>query len=161
MLTKRLKFRELSDEDANALFEIYSDEEAMKFRATPAMKTIADAHQMINRAKITKASNYEIRFAVEELSSQNLIGTCMYQPLENKAIIGYSIGRKFWNNGFGNEIVAFLIELLAQKDYLQIEAWVQKGNTASDKILTKNGFQMVHQTLYPQSNYYILRFKKL
>lgn len=152
-----LYLRELLDSDAERLFEIYSNAEAMKHRENPPMKEIDDAYAMLERAKEKAASGYEIRFAVIERSSETLIGTVMYQPVHDKVIIGYSIDEKFWNKGYATRIVAVLTKELKSMKFLIIEAWVKKENIASTKVLVKNGFQQISQTIYP--NLYLFHLK--
>lgn len=154
----QLYFRELLDTDVERLFEIYSNADAMKYRETTPMKTIEDSYKMLERNKEKKNSGYEFRFAVIEKSSQNLIGTIMYQPVHDKAIIGYSIDEKFWNKGYATRMVKIISNDLKSKKFMIIEAWVKKKNLASSKVLEKNNFQLISQTVYPNSNLFHLKF---
>ena len=156
MKSKRLKYRELSKKDISRLFEIYSNAEAMKYRESPVMITIDDANEMLIRDEEVKKKNYEFRFGIELLTNSELIGTVMYQPLSDKAIIGYSIDEKYWNNGFATEVVAFIVNYLKEKKFRQIDAWVKKENKASIKVLEKNNFSVISQTLFPNSVYCVL-----
>ena len=97
MLDERIYFRTLLDSDATRLFEIYSNTEAMRFRATEPMFTIEDAYKMLKRNREVEQKAYEFRFAIIEKLSEILIGTIMYQPLHFKAIFGYSLDEIFWN----------------------------------------------------------------
>ena len=157
MEDERVYFRELEESDANRLFEIYSNEEAMKFRETEPMKTIDDAYKMLTRDKEMRQTSYEFRFAIIEKKTDILIGTIMYQPVADKAIIGYSIDEKFWNNGYGSSVVKIMINELISKKFNLLEAWVKKGNFASCKVLEKNLFQSISQTIYPNLNLYQYR----
>ncbi|QES94098.1 GNAT family N-acetyltransferase [Empedobacter brevis] len=154
----QLYFRELLDTDVERLFEIYSNADAMKYRETAPMKTMEDSYKMLERDKEKKNSGYEFRFAVIEKSSQNLIGTIMYQPVHDKAIIGYSIDEKFWNKGYATRMVKIISNDLKSKKFMIIEAWVKKKNLASGKVLEKNNFQLISQTVYPNSNLFHLKF---
>ncbi|MGV0827274.1 GNAT family N-acetyltransferase [Empedobacter brevis] len=154
----QLYFRELLDTDVERLFEIYSNADAMKYRETAPMKTMEDSYKMLERNKEKKNSGYEFRFAVIEKSSQNLIGTIMYQPVHDKAIIGYSIDEKFWNKGYATRMVKIISNDLKSKKFMLIEAWVKKKNLASSKVLEKNNFQLISQTVYPNSNLFHLKF---
>ncbi len=159
MQNEKLYFRELLETDAERLFEIYSNAEAMKYRETKPMKTLADANEMLTRDKAVKESSYEFRFAVIEKQSEQLIGTVMYQPLSNKAVIGYSIDQNFWNKGYGSAIVKIISAYLKTKSFSLLEAWVKKDNIASCKVLEKNQFNYISQTIYPASNLYQCKIK--
>ncbi len=156
MKSKRLKYRELSKKDISRLFEIYSNTEAMKYRESPVMITIDDANEMLIRDEEVKKKNYEFRFGIELITNSEMIGTVMYQPLSDKAIIGYSIDEKYWNNGYATEIVAFIVNYLKEKKFRQIDAWVKIENKASIRVLEKNNFSVISQTLYPNSVYCVL-----
>ena len=80
----------------------------------------------------------------------------MYQPIYNKAIIGYSLAKESWGNGYATEVVNWMINYLKQKKYNLIEAWVIKENLASSKVLEKNEFKKISQTIFPNSFFYKL-----
>lgn len=149
-----LYLRELTVYDADRLFEIYSNKEAMKYRETKPMYTIKDAYKMLDYEKESKEAGYEYRFAIIEKTHDKLIGTIMYQPLKKKAIIGYSIDEKFWNKGFASSVVELLLKILKLKGFEIIEAWVKKENIGSCKVLEKNGFKRISQTIYPSSFFF-------
>ena len=81
--------------------------------------------------------------AVIEKSSETLIGTVMFQPVHDKAIIGYSIDEQFWNKGYATRIINLISKELKSRKYMLIEAWVKKENIASSKALLKNNFQAI------------------
>lgn len=149
-----LYLRVLETSDANRLFEIYSNKIAMKYRETKAMDTIDDAYKMLDRDKEVKQAGYEFRYAIIDKISEELIGTVMYQPLKNKAIIGYSIDEKFWKKGFASSVVKLMLNILKIDGFELIEAWVKKENIGSCRVLEKNGFKQISQTIYPSSFYY-------
>ena len=157
METKRLFFRELKMSDAARLFEIYSDKEAMKYREAPHHKTIDDSFKMLTRDVEMRFTKFEFRYAIIEQETKQLIGTIMYQPIYNKAIIGYSLAKKSWGNGYATEVVNWMVNHLKQNNFKQIEAWVIKENIASCKVLEKNNFKQISQTIYPNSIFYKLQ----
>lgn len=156
MESERLFFRELTMSDAERLFEIYSDEEAMKYRQSAHHQTIDDSFEMLKRDAEVRTSNYEIRFGIVEKSSMRLIGTMMYQPVSYKAIIGYSFAKESWGNGYATEVVDWMIHHLRNRQFKNIEAWVLNQNMASCKVLEKNNFRLISQTIYPESKYFLL-----
>ncbi|MBQ0148417.1 MAG: GNAT family N-acetyltransferase [Flavobacteriaceae bacterium] len=156
MESDRLFFRTLTSEDIFRLFEIYSDTEAMKYRQSKPHITIEDSIQMIERDSIVRNTNYELRYGIFEKESNILIGTIMYQPLNTKAIIGYSLAKESWNKGYATEVVKFFINFLKHKNFKILEAWVLNENIASCKVLEKNHFKKISQTIYPNSSFYKL-----
>lgn len=156
MESERLIFRELKMSDAARLFEIYSDKEAMKYRQSNHHETIDDSFEMLKRDAEVKASKYEFRFGIINKDSNQLIGTIMYQPIYSKAIIGYSFAKEVWGNGYATEVINWMINYLKSKNFVIIEAWVLNDNTASSKVLEKNNFKLISQTIYPESRFYQL-----
>jgi len=152
--SERLYFRDLVSDDVERLFEIYSDADAMKYRQSPAHQTIQDTYDMLKRDEEMKISNKEIRYGIIETKTNLLIGSIMYQPINDKCIIGYSIDKNFWGKGYATEVVNWMLLILKSKNFRLIEAWVMKENIASCKVLIKNGFKTVSQTIYTNSKYY-------
>lgn len=152
--SERLIFRPLEKSDAERLFEIYSDVEAMKYRQVEAHKNIKDTYEMLSRDKEMSQLKKEIRFGVIKKDTNDLIGSFMYQPLDNKALIGYSLSKEEWGNGFATEIVEWLVSYLKNEKFTLLEAWVMNENIKSSKVLIKNNFNLISQTIYPNSKYY-------
>lgn len=153
-MTEKLIFRELTMNDAASLFDIYSDKEAMKYRGSKPMESLADAEAFVNNKQIQKDNILTLRKGVEIVNSKELIGTVMFKFYEAKkesCQIGYSIGPKYWRKGFGTKIVSMMIdELVANEEVNLINAWSNKENKASISILEKFGFKKVEQELYTE-----------
>ncbi len=153
----RLRFRELKMDDAKRLYEVYSDKEAMKFRGSKPMETLEDAKEFIRNQRLVNQELVTVRQGVESLKEAELIGSIMYRfnrVKKNECEIGYSIGRKFWGQGFGNEIVKLMVETLKKNTEIEnVIAWSNKANIPSIKILEKNGFTFIEQEGQPSDNY--------
>ena len=68
---------------------------------------------------------------------------CMYgEPDENDTVeIGYGTYDEFCNNGYMTEIVAGLVDWLKKQGRVErVRASTEKSNTASFRVLEKNGF---------------------
>lgn len=154
MESERLYFRELLSTDVERLYEIYSDQEAMKYRQSPHHLTIEDTYEMLRRNREKKENGYEFRFGIISKENQKLIGSIMYQPIGSKAIIGYSLSKDSWGFGYATEVVGWMINFLKNKNFTSIEAWVLKENLSSCRVLEKNNFKRISQTIYPYSYFY-------
>jgi len=68
------------------------------------------------------------------------------KPMKTIEEIGYSIGRQFWGQGLGNEIVKTMVKAIEKKNEInKIVAWSNKENIGSIKILEKIGFKRISQ----------------
>lgn len=140
-----LEFRKLKSEDADKLFEIYSDKEAMKYRGSKPLESIEDAYEFVrNQGNISKGIT-TIRKAIVLTESDELIGSVMFRYPKNhldKCEIGYSISRQFWGKGFGKEAVRLILsELDYNQEITQINAWSHCDNIPSIRILKSLGFK--------------------
>lgn len=151
--SENILFRDLQSADAISLYNIYSDKEAMKFRGSKAMESIADAHTFIRQQKWLAAGKMTIRKGVELRANQHVIGSVMYRfdiEQNGSCEIGYSIGRSFWGKGWGTAIVELLVKTAEDLPGIsEVIAWSHKANTASVKVLQRNGFVQVKQEAKP------------
>ncbi|MFZ0454659.1 MAG: GNAT family N-acetyltransferase [Ignavibacteriaceae bacterium] len=103
--TKRLKLRELNENDENFLYDILSDEETMKYYPAPY-----DINRVRKSIKRSINSYKENRFGLWGviLKEQNrFIGQCgiTKQDIDGVIVpeIGYHINKEFWRKGFASE----------------------------------------------------------
>lgn len=160
--SERLLFRKLTIEDAAKLFKIYSDKEAMKYRHSRPMTTAMEAAHFVETQKQETAQNYIIRKGIALKSTKELIGTIMLKYFKTQITIseiGYSIGKDYWNQGYGKEIVHSLTSYFQKNTPIkQLKAWTIKENIAAQKILEWNDFQLTDQAEYPESFLYLKKW---
>ena len=146
--TARTALRPLSEADAPALLAIYSDAEAMRFRANPPLATLADAEAMVRKAHGLQAEKQSVRWAITDRGSQTLIGTflVMISPSPHeRAEIGYSLARERWGRGLATEVAREMVQYCfdaLQLDMLLARTW--EANEASTKLLQRLGFERIH-----------------
>ncbi len=157
-MASEIRFRELCMEDVNELFKIYSDKEAMKFRGSKPMENIEEAKKYVENKKLLKGDILTFRKGVELEKTKELIGSVMYrfnEDRKNECEIGYSIGRRFWGQGLGKEIVNTLLKTIEEQQSIDtVVAWSNKENIASIKILEKIGFIRIEQDESQMINLY-------
>jgi ribosomal-protein-alanine N-acetyltransferase len=140
---QRLYFRPLVIEDRDQLLKIYSDKDAMKYRASKPLETIEDAERMILQAHEEWESKTKVRVAVLQKDSEVLIGTGMYF-FESPTVveIGFSIGREFWKYGYGQEGTEGLMEYIKDQEpeVTTIVGIARSENEKSLKMLERIGF---------------------
>lgn len=102
-------------------------------------------------------------FGIREKENQKLIGGIglHLDVANNKAEVGYWLGKSFWNNGYATEALQRILkfgfeELLLHKIY----ASHFLHNPASGKVLEKNGFEfeaILKQEIFKNGAYLDLR----
>lgn len=137
-----LHFRTLTTEDTKALIKIYSDVEAMKFRANPPVLNTEDALKMIEQAQQEDDGFAYKRWAVVRNDTNAVIGTCVFTYNKSKltCTIGYSIGKDSWNKGYGKELLQAMVKEVRSTNYTMIKALVHPHNLASIAVLKKQQF---------------------
>lgn len=157
--SERLKTRQLVEEDAVNLFQIYSDKEAMKYRGSKPMESIEEGHKMITEQFIENNCTVKVRLAVIKKSNNCLIGTLLLlvdKQVNHSCEIGFSFGKKYWGNGYGTETLTMVTDKLTTiENSKEIKAWCIKENIASIRIFEKAGFSKRKQNKYPNSNLFV------
>lgn len=166
-MTTDITIRSLHLDDTAALYTIYSDAEAMKYRGSAPMQSLEDAQQYVAHSDHYNQGTRTLRKAVVLTNTQTLLGSVMFRFQDSqpsKCEIGYSIGRSFWGQGLGKTIVGAMLQDLEQQPIIQtITAWSHQDNKASIKILEQWGFEQVAQEgaayLYRKDNKPALKTK--
>ncbi len=142
--TERLILREITKDDVNEIFEIFSDEDVAKFDWFAPIKDIDAALKFIQRYKESFEEKEEITWGIALKETNKLIGICCLGNFESdsrRAEIGYDIKKTEWNKGYATESVKAITEYGFNKLNLnRIEAFITPGNDASVKVLKNLGY---------------------
>jgi len=144
--TARTRLRQLSLNDADDLFEIYSDAAAMQYRENPPFKTRKEAVDAIVQYGKDFINGIAMRWAVELKENGKVIGTFLWKMSSEQNEIGYSLGKKYRQHGLMFEILQAMADFLFQTEELDVlTAKVKVENTASHQLLKKCGFKISDQ----------------
>ncbi len=108
----------------------------------PHPYTVANAIEWISYTMQQKPfQNFAITYNQQVAGS---VGITIKSDVYRKSMeIGYFVGEPFWGRGIATESVAQLLEYIRQNfDVVRIYAEVFSHNTASMKVLEKNGFHL-------------------
>ena len=139
--TERLIMRESVIEDAQALFEMNSDPEVMKYTGDIVFPSVDEMRELIANYPDYKKYGYG-RWTTIEKSSDEVMGFCGLKYLEdiNEVDIGYRWKTKFWNKGYATEASLACLDFGFKELKLeQIVAQVLPDNAASIRVLEKIG----------------------
>jgi RimJ/RimL family protein N-acetyltransferase len=140
-----LVLRAMRIDDSEAMYEIYSDTEAMKYWACPPVPDLAAAEKIVHEDMEWVAQGKAIIWSVTLASSARVIGKCIlfnYSGDNRRAEIGYILNRDCWRKGIMIEALTTVIDFAFTGLGLhRIEADSDTGNTASLRLLEKLGFQ--------------------
>lgn len=159
--TNRLLLRQMNAADAEALFQLRSDEDLMKYIARPLATTLQDVHDLIALCNENAEHNEGITWAVTSKEQPDqLIGTCVlfkFQKENYRAEVGYMLAHAYHRKGIITEAVHEILKYGFDTLGLHsIEARVDPVNIASATLLEKLGF--VREAFFRESTYFDGRF---
>ena len=141
----RLTLRRISTDDVDAIFDVFSDAEVMRFWSTPPLEDRAGAVALVNEIQDSFARQVMLKWGVARRADDLLIGTTTLYNLDftnRRAELGYALGRTHWGQGYMQEalqvLLAYAFETL---DLRRLEADVDPRNQASIQTLERLGFQ--------------------
>lgn len=150
--TKRLLLREMTPNDFDALYTIFSDAETMQHY--PAPFDAEKVHAWIQRNQNRYREDGFGLWAVVLRETGEVIGDCgiTMQNIHGKQLpeIGYHIRKDLWRNGYASEAaeacMAYAFETLRLP---AIYSYMKYTNTASYGVALKNGMQFVEEYADP------------
>ena len=142
--TDRLTLRELSLDDAKAIFGLRTNKEVTEFIDRKTLNNLSESRAFIDLISNLTAHNKGVFWVLESKNNHQLIGTVglrNFEDEENYAEIGYELDPSYHQKGFMSEsfetILKFGFENLELKT---IEAFTHQNNTASIALLEKQQF---------------------
>jgi ribosomal-protein-alanine N-acetyltransferase len=140
-----LQLRHLAITDADAVFELWSDLQTIMFTSWPLTTTRAQCLEQLE--KLLRFHALEPRhfgpFALYSAdgSCLGLAGADLYDSALCMYSIWYIVARTHWGQGVGTRALQQLLERMAASGRVrQVSASVVPANTASKKLLQRQGF---------------------
>ncbi|MFC7320058.1 GNAT family N-acetyltransferase [Halobacillus campisalis] len=144
--TSRLYIRSMTPSDSSSLFPIWSDPDISKYMNIQSFTNENQVKDMIIYMNQLKKAHYAIRYAIVELKSSRIIGSCGYSSLDyvNAATkIGYDLAKASWGRGYATEAVsALLYQAFTTLGLNRVEAKVEPQNMNSIKVLQRLNFTL-------------------
>jgi len=145
LVTDRLLLRPLEHADAEALLNIFSDHEVMRFWNTPPWTSLSDSIRFIESSLAGMRRRESMTLGIVLKETTELIGKCMLFSIDSesrRAELGFGIARRHWGRGYTSEAARALLEHAFKTQRLRrIEAEIDPQNSSSRKTLERLGFQ--------------------
>ena len=146
--TERLVLRPVTLDDAEAMFEYASNQENTRY-TFPTNQSLEETKNNIAQFYLANPLG---RWGIELKSNGEFIGTIDLHKLDavlKKATIGYIIHQKYWNQGLTTEANRAVIEVAFEKIGMnKLDAFHDKDNPASGKVMEKSGMRFSHEEPY-------------
>jgi RimJ/RimL family protein N-acetyltransferase len=143
--TPRLVLRWISEDDIDALFEIFSDPQVMRYWSSGPLADRDAAAAMQREIADGNHSDTMWKWGIALRDTNTVIGTATLFNLSlsnGRAEIGYAIGRPYWGQRYMNESLSALITHAFEVANLRrLEADVDPRNDRSIRTLERLGFQ--------------------
>lgn len=143
--TERLRLRHLEESDTNSLFEIFSDEEAMRFWSWTPFKERAQAAKLLADIHENFRQKSHFQWGIALRADDQVIGTTTlfrFDDQSRRAELGYILNRRFWGRGYAGEALSALLDFAFDELNLnRLEADIEPRNAASVKTVERLGFQ--------------------
>ena len=145
LITPRLTLRSITSRDVDALFNVFSNSEVMRYWSTPPLADRQAALALLQEIHDSFAQQLMLKWGVARRTDDLLIGTTTLFHLDlsnRRAEIGYALGREYWGQGLMHEALQGLLSYCFETlDLRRLEADVDPRNKNSIKALERLGFQ--------------------
>ncbi|MFP3511545.1 GNAT family protein [Peribacillus sp. SIMBA_075] len=143
--TDRLILREITHEDADAIFSCFSNANVIRFYGQDKLESVEQASGFVDFFSESLKEKRGIRWGIERKGEKGLIGTIgfnAWSPKHKRAEIGYEIHPDHWKKGYMTEAVSKILFYGSETLGLtRIGAVVFIENVPSNNLLKKMGFQ--------------------
>lgn len=140
----RLILRQIRPTDAEAMFETFSDAEAMRYYGHEPHQSLDHTHALIERIQANYDAREAIRWGITLKGEDTAIGSCGFHhfgPGFHHAEIGYELQRAHWGQGIIAKAVSVVLTYGFTKLGLhRVEAIIDDANERSKGLLLKLGF---------------------
>ncbi|WP_372786128.1 GNAT family N-acetyltransferase [Phenylobacterium sp.] len=142
--TERLRLTPLAADDARDIFPLMRDAEVMAFWDMPESDD-PDLIDTIVAAQVEEMGDGRaIYWALRPLADDRFIGTCDLSEIDRRhkrAEVGFLLGRDAWGQGYAQEAVRAVVSYAATLGLRRLLARTHLGNSRSDAVLAKLGFE--------------------
>jgi [ribosomal protein S5]-alanine N-acetyltransferase len=147
LTTGRLVLRFVREDDADAIYRLFSDPQALQYWSFAPWTDHAEAEDNVRDTLAAYADGSVLTFAITLAATGEMIGKCRlskFSEQNRRCEIGYILERAHWGQGYAKEALAALIgHAFGPLDLLRIEADVDPRNHASTALLERLHF--VHE----------------
>ncbi len=145
LTTERLQLIQLQTQHSEALFDIFKNEACMKYWDDEPYQDLKNVGRLLEilKDRITQQTGISWGLILKEKPDE-VIGLLTYNHYQKNGlgIIGYILNQKYWGHGIITEALDVFIQYgFHTLGVHRIEAHVESGNIASEKVLQKIGFQ--------------------
>lgn len=155
--TERLILRQFTEEDADALFAILSDEEVNTFLPMFPLKNIEEAKEYLQSKYIANYSEQRGFYYALCLKEDYMPIGYIHVSNDDSHDLGYGLRKEFWHKGLCSEACQAVIGQLKQTGIPYITATHDVNNPRSGKVMQAIGmkYQYTYEELWQPKNFLV------
>ena len=139
----RLRLRQSTPADAQAVFAMASDPEVMRYMDWPAPQHIDQTRAYLEGCAERWHSGRDLHWMIERKSDGLALGCAACRPAGHSADLGYFLARAHWVQGLATEAAGLLLGWLQrQPQIVRVWATTDHANTRSAAVLQRLGLQL-------------------
>jgi [ribosomal protein S5]-alanine N-acetyltransferase len=158
--TARLRLRPMRRDDAEGLFLVFCDAQAMRFWSSPPHGSPLLTAEVIERAQVAFMAGDGIEWAITLAGDDTAVGKIghwRWQRAHSRSEVGFILRRDLWGQGIASEALAAVADWgFARLELNSIEAQLDSENVASQRTLERVGFRregLLRQSYYDGHTY--------
>lgn len=142
---RRVRLRATRDADADGLFMVFSDPEALRYWSTTPVSDIAQIRERIALVREWFALREGLQWVIALVDDDRCIGTATlfnFSIANRRAEFGCTLARMLWGQGLAREAAALMLRFAFERMGLErIEADIDPRNAQSIALVERLGFQ--------------------
>jgi [ribosomal protein S5]-alanine N-acetyltransferase len=142
--TDRLLLRQITEADVNEIFALRSNVDVMKYIPRPLCKTLDEAMEVIKMLQDKLETNEGANWGITLKGNDKVIGFIGHYRIRwehYRSEIGYMLLPEYNGQGITTEAIKLLVDYgFNQMKMHSLEGVIDPSNTASARVLEKNGF---------------------
>lgn len=144
LYTENFILREIKFDDYKAFYEVYSNEDAVRYQQIKPMVSLEEAKKAVKFFVSAYKNKKVIRWGITDKCNDEIIGFVTLHSFDKanlKAEIGYMLNRKYWGKKIMSEVGNIVINYGFNEIGLhRIEANIHPDNVASINLSLRLGF---------------------
>ena len=151
--TEHLILRNLTVEDAEAVFLWCGDPKVNRFMIYPLYKDVEEVKIWIESRDPDNPDDYNYGFVRKDTGELIGEGGLVYQPEREIWTMGYNLRADQWRKGYTVEAIEAIIEFIQKsRQITSIAAKVASDNHRSIRVMEKLGMVPVGETIYEKAD---------
>lgn len=158
LMTNRIGFSKWGHDDMELAVLLWGEEAVTRYICASGVFSRQEIADRL-RTEIHNGEQYSVQYwPIFELVTEELIGCCGLRPFKSEKSsyeIGFHLRKKYWGMGYASEAAEAVIDYSFQVLKAEIlYAGHHPKNAASEKLLTKLGFQYIGKNYYEPTGLY-------